>query len=118
VSNTEMNEKMKGDVLIIDFKGELMGGEETKIFQDRIHKAIQENTTSVVVDMENVKWMNSSGLGMLMAGLTTLRGSEGDLKLAHVSDRVRRPIEVTRLDQVFEIFGSVDEAVHSYVIGG
>ena len=57
--------------------------------------------------MADVKWMNSSGLGSLMAGLTTLRGSGGDLKLAHVPDRVRRPIEITKLDQVIKIYEGV-----------
>jgi anti-sigma B factor antagonist len=62
--------------------------------------------------------MNSSGLGMLMAAMTTLRSSGGDLRLAGVSDRVRRPIEVTKLDGVIKIFPSVDEAVVSFDEGG
>ena len=72
----------------------------------------------VVADLSGVQWMNSSGLGMLMAGMTTLRSSGGDLRLANVSDRVRRPIEVTKLDSVLKIFDSVDEAAQSYNLGG
>lgn len=114
----EIKEEKRGEVVILIFEGELMGGEEAKTFQERVYKAIQEGTISFVVDMGGVKWMNSSGLGMLMAGLTTLRSSGGDLKLANVSDRVRRPIEVTKLDTVLRMYGSVDEAVESFASGG
>ena len=114
----KIKEEKKGNVLVLFFSGELMGGEETKAFQERIYQAIQEGTVFLVVDMKDVKWMNSSGLGMLMAGLTTLRGSDGDLKLANVSERVRRPIEIAKLDQILQIFESVDAAVESFTSGG
>ena len=68
--------------------------------------------------MKNVKWMNSSGLGIIMSCLTTLRGSDGDLRIAQASDRVKRPIEVTKLDQVIKMYESVDEAVKSFSTGG
>lgn len=110
----EMKEEMKGEVLNIALDGELMGGEESKRLQDRITKAIQDETISIVVDMTGVKWMNSSGLGMLMASLTTLRGAGGDMRLACLSDRVRRPIEVAKLDSVIKMYDSVDEAVESF----
>ena len=114
----DMEEKRQGDVLILTLSGELMGGDESKDFQDKIYHCIKEQDVQVVVDMIDVKWMNSSGLGIIMAGLTTLRSSDGDLRLANVSDRVLRPIEVTKLDQVLRIFNSVEEAVNSYSAGG
>ena len=114
----ELKEEKKGEVLIIALDGELMGGEESKRLQERVSQAIQEETCCIVVDMVEVKWMNSSGLGMLMASLTTLRGSGGDLKLANVSDRVRRPIEVTKLDKVIRMYDSLEEAVKSFGSGG
>jgi len=113
-----MEEKRQGNVLILVLSGELMGGDESKDFQDKIYNSIKEQDVQVVVDMRDIKWMNSSGLGILMAGLTTLRSSDGDLRLAHVSDRVRRPIEVTKLDQVIRIFDTIDDAVHSFAEEG
>ena len=110
----EIKENMQGEVMVLALEGELMGGDEAKDFQDTVFRLIQEETVDVVVDMAGVKWMNSSGLGMLMAGMTTLRSSGGDLRLANVSDRVRRPIEVTKLDCVLKLFDTVDEAVDSY----
>ena len=107
----EMREEKRGDVLILTLEGELMGGEESKVFQDRLYKSIEEGIVSVVIDMADVKWMNSSGLGILMSGLTTLRSSGGDLKLANVSERVHRPINVTKLDKVLKMYASVDQAI-------
>ena len=72
----------------------------------------------MVLNMKDLKWMNSSGLGIIMSCLTTLRGSDGDLRIAGASDRVRRPIEVTKLDQVIKLFDTVDAAVKSYSTGG
>lgn len=109
-----IQEDKRNNILIIQPEGELMGGDETRQLQERFYRAIQEGDISIVVDMAAIKWMNSAGLGMLMAGLTTLRGSGGDLKLARTSERVKRPIEITRLNQVIHMFDSVDEAIQSF----
>lgn len=114
----EMNETKSGDVIILSLIGELMGGDEAKKFQERIYSAIKNEEVHFILDMCEVKWMNSSGLGMIMGALTTLRSSGGDLKLACVSDRVRRPIIVTKLDSVLKMYLTADEAVKSYELGG
>jgi anti-sigma B factor antagonist len=114
----KIQEEKKGNVLILKLDGELMGGEELKPFQEKIYQAIREKMTHVIVDMADVKWMNSSGLGALMAGLATLRSSEGDLKLIRVSDRVKRPIKITKLDQVLQMFDSIEDAMRSFEMGG
>ena len=110
----EITESLTDDVLVLKLEGELMGGDESKPFHDRIYNAIREGHIHIVVDMSGAKWMNSSGLGMLMAGLTTLRSSDGDLRLACLSERVRRPIEITKLDEVLKGFDTVDQAVASF----
>jgi anti-sigma B factor antagonist len=109
-----INQKEDGNVLIIELEGELMGGPESEEFRTIIDNAIKDEKNHVVVDMGNVKWMNSSGLGMLMSALTNLRGSGGDLKLANMTERVRRPIQITRLDSVFDEYDTVEEAVHTF----
>lgn len=109
-----MSEEKISDVLVLKLEGELMGGDEAQPFQERIYEAIRKGDVQVVVDLQDVKWMNSSGLGVLMAGLTTLRGSEGDLRLANVPERVQRPIEITKLDQVLQMYASVEAAMQSF----
>jgi anti-sigma B factor antagonist len=107
----KMKEKKTESVLVLSLEGEIMGGADTKPLQDRVYAAIREGCPFIVLDMKQVDWINSSGLGTLMACLTTLRGSGGDLRLTEVSDRVRRPIEITRLDKVLMMFPTLDEAV-------
>jgi len=111
-----MNWKTKkvDTTLLIEIEGEIMGGTEADDFKDILFKAIEDDIVDIVVDMENATWMNSSGLGMLISGLTTLRSSGGDLRLANVSERVRRPLEITKLDSVFSIYNSVEDALKSY----
>jgi anti-sigma B factor antagonist len=107
----KMKEKKTDSVLVLSLEGEIMGGADTKPLQDRVYAAIREGCPFIVLDMKQVDWINSSGLGTLMACLTTLRGSGGDLRLTNVSDRARRPIEITRLDKVLLMFPTLDEAV-------
>ncbi|MBN2091437.1 STAS domain-containing protein [candidate division KSB1 bacterium] len=102
------------DVLVISIDGEIMGGPEEDDFRNIIDEAIQNEQIKIVLDLADAKWMNSSGLGMLIRALTVLRSSEGDLKLANVSERIRRPIEITRLNAVLLIYDSIDQAVKSY----
>ena len=102
------------DVLVISIEGEIMGGPEEDDFRHIIDEAIQNEQIKIVLDLANAKWMNSSGLGMLIRALTVLRSSEGDLKLANVSERIRRPIEITRLNAVLLIYDSINQAVQSY----
>ena len=113
----KIKEKIDGSVAILTLSGKMMGGPETQSVHDHIKGLISDGIINVVIDLGDVKWMNSSGLGSLMAGLTTLRGSGGDLKLVHVPDRVKRPIEITKLDQVIKMYESLDEAVTSFEEG-
>jgi len=69
---------------------------------------------SVVVDLEEVAWMNSSGLGILIGGLSALRKSGGDLRLARVTEKIEEVLRITKLDRVFDIYGNTDDAVASY----
>ncbi len=102
------------NTLIIEVEGEIMGGSESERFRNIIYDAIEEDKVFIVADLTKATWMNSSGLGMLISGLTTLRSSGGDLRLANLSDKVRRPLEITKLESVFLIYNSIEEAINSY----
>lgn len=102
------------DILVIQVKGEIMGGTDSESFRDIIYEAIENDQVFIVADLAQATWMNSSGLGMLISGLTTVRSSGGDLRLANISDRVKRPLEITKLESVFLIYSSVADAVDSF----
>jgi anti-sigma B factor antagonist len=110
----ELVDKKVGDILIVELRGKIMGGTDSDQFRDLLYEVINEEVVNVVVDLSGSTWMNSSGLGMLISGLTTMRSSGGDLRLVGLNESTRRPLEVTRLDGVFQIFDSLEEAIISF----
>ncbi len=99
---------------VIELKGNVMGGDDTKDFNDLLHKLVEENKLNVIVDLSDVKFMNSSGLGMLIGGLTTMKKSNGSLKLARVGDKIESLLIITKLITIFESYDTVEEAVNSF----
>ncbi|MBC7186864.1 MAG: STAS domain-containing protein [Calditrichaeota bacterium] len=110
----ELEEKRVGDVLVVGLSGKLMGGKDAERFREMLYRAIGEGIVNVLVDLSQVTWMNSSGLGMLISGLTTMRSAGGDLRLVGLNEGTRRPLVITRLDSVFEVFDSEEQGVRSF----
>jgi len=104
----------KYEAVIIELKGNVMGGDDTKDFNDLLHKLIDEGKIRIVVDLRDVKFMNSSGLGMLIGGLTTVKKSDGFYKLANVTDKIESLLIITKLITIFETYDSVDKALESF----
>lgn len=104
----------KYEAVIIELKGNVMGGEDTKDFNDTLHKLVDEGKTNIVMDLSSVKFMNSSGLGMLIGGLTTMKKANGHFKLANVTDKIESLLIITKLITIFETYDSVDKAVATF----
>ncbi|NCS88296.1 MAG: anti-anti-sigma factor [Ignavibacteria bacterium CG2_30_36_16] len=100
--------------VVLELKGNVMGGEDTKDFNDQLHKLIDDDKKNIVVDLSSVKFMNSSGLGMLIGGLTTMKKADGNLKLARVTEKIESLLIITKLITIFESFETLDAAVESY----
>ncbi len=104
----------KYNAVVLTLKGNVMGGPDGQQIHETLHGLKDEGKLNVVVDLSKVKFMNSSGLGMLISGLTTMRNAGGDLRLANVADRIQSLLIVTRLISIFKEYDSVDEAAESY----
>lgn len=100
--------------VIIEFKGNVMGGPDAVSLNEKLHELIEEDKKNVIVDLGKVKFMNSSGLGMLIGGLTTMRKAGGDLRICNAGDKIESLLIVTKLITVFKHYRSLDEAVESY----
>jgi len=100
--------------VVIEFKGNVMGGPDAVNLNEKLHELIESDKKNVVVDLGKVKFMNSSGLGMLIGGLTTMRKAGGDLRIANAADKIESLLIVTKLITVFKNFKSLDEAVESF----
>ncbi|HFE53382.1 MAG TPA: anti-sigma factor antagonist [Bacteroidetes bacterium] len=109
-----IKEERYGDVVVLAPKGKMMGGPETQALHDRVKQLIEEGVRKVVIDLKDVKWLNSSGLGVLMGAMTSLRNAGGDLKLARVTEKVQSLFMITKLITIFDTYDDVDEAVKSF----
>jgi anti-sigma B factor antagonist len=100
--------------VVIEFKGNVMGGPDAVSLNEKLHELIEDDKTNIVADLGKVKFMNSSGLGMLIGGLTTMRKAGGDLRIANATDKIESLLVITKLITVFKHFKTLDEAVKSY----
>lgn len=104
----------KYGAVVIELKGNVMGGPEAQEFSDTLHKLIDDDKKNVIVDLAETKFMNSSGLGMLISGYTTMKNGGGSMKLANATEKIESLLVITKLITVFEHYTSVDDAVNSF----
>ena len=106
--------RMEGDVAIIAVSGKLMGGPESDALRNEVKNLIDDGSKKFVVNLKGVPWINSTGLGALMAVYTSIQRSEGVLKLCHVSDRIQSLFMITKLLTIFDTYPSEQEAIDSF----
>jgi anti-sigma B factor antagonist len=109
----KIKEKIENHVAVLTLSGKMMGGPETTALHDHIKGLISDGISKVVIDLGEVKWMNSSGMGVMMACMTTLNNAKGKLVLARVSEKVNSLLMITQLIKVFETFETVERATSS-----
>ena len=110
----KLSDRIQDDIVILEPKGKIMGGPDASLLHDKLHEYIEQKKTKVIVDLSKVDWMNSTGLGILISGLTTVRNNNGELKLANLTKKVQSLLTITKLVTVFEAYDSVDEAIDSF----
>ncbi|MFH0989210.1 MAG: STAS domain-containing protein [bacterium] len=105
--------EIKG-ISVVELKGNVMGGPDATLLNEELHKLVDAGKKNVVVDLGEVKFMNSSGLGMLIGALATIRNAGGKMKLARASEKIESLLVVTKLVTVFEHHDTVSQAVASF----
>ncbi len=105
---------MQGSVAVLALDGNIMGGPDASMLNGEIHALLEKGTKNIVLNLAGVDAMNSSGLGMLISGLTATKNAGGSLKIAAGSSKIRSLLAVTKLTALFEHFDTVQQAVDSY----
>ncbi len=103
-----------GPVSVIELEGNLMGGPDATTLNSKLHELIEAGRKNVVVDLGGVQFMNSSGLGQLIAGVRAMKNAGGDLKIANTSAKISALIKITKLTSIFETYDSVQKALESF----
>ena len=109
-----IKEKMHGDVAVVSLKGNLMGEPDTTEVREKIYSLLQDEVRKIVLDLSKVKWVNSTGLGTLISVMTSVKNKNGDLRLAHVTEKLESLFMITQLIKVFKTYESVERAVASF----
>ncbi|MBP7583580.1 MAG: STAS domain-containing protein [Spirochaetes bacterium] len=109
----DINKRTKDDIVILDITGEidLYNAPEIK---DIINKLIEEQKYNVIINLEKVSYIDSSGIGALISSLSNLKKYQGGLKIINVYASVRKVFELTKLTSFFEIFDAEEDAVGSF----
>jgi anti-sigma B factor antagonist len=110
----KLSDREDKGVVILEPKGKIMGGPESTVLHDKLHELINQGKKKVIIDLAKVDWMNSTGLGILISGLTTMRNNGGELKLSNVTEKIQSLLTITKLITIFETFDTVDQAVQSF----
>ena len=99
---------------VITLKGSLLADLQTKDILQHVTDSIQDNHSNFVVDLSELKFINSSGLGMLLTALTKARKAGGDVLLANVPEQVSNLLVITKLNNIFQAKDSVQDAIASF----
>lgn len=110
----QIKEKIDNNVAILTFKGDLLGEPDTSNVRDKIHSLVSDNMKRIVIDLGGVNYMNSSGIGTLIACLTTVRNGGGELRLANVGGKVQNLFVITQLVKVFDTYETVERALANF----
>ena len=109
-----ISERRIGDVTILDLRGRLVFDEGDISCAERIDRLIREERIQIVVNLQDVSYIDSAGVGALVSKYVTLRKRGGNLKLMCLSQRVRHVLSIAQLFGVFESFESEELAIRSF----
>jgi anti-sigma B factor antagonist len=110
----KLNERKLSDgIVVLDCAGRLVFGEETSALRDKV-KSVLGPGARIVLSLADVTYIDSGGLGILVALYTTARNADASIKLARLTKRVGDLLQVTKLLTVFDVYDSEEEAVNSF----
>ena len=110
----ELTTREDGEITILTVTGDLVIGEPETTFKKTITRLLEEGRVNLLVDLSAVGFLDSSGLGALVRALTNSQKEGGQTKLLHAGPQVRRLLEMTKLDSVFEMHDDLEKAVSSF----
>jgi anti-sigma B factor antagonist len=108
-----MSTRTVGSALIVDCSGRLVFGEESASLRETVKKVLAQSP-NVVLNLREVNYIDSGGLGTLVSIFTTARNAGGAIKLASLSQRVGDLLQLTKLVTIFEVFDNEEAAARSF----
>ncbi len=109
-----ISERKSGDVTVLDVEGKILLGEGDVQLKRKIDELIERNEKLLLLNLANVPYMDSGGLGEVVRSYTTVKRAGGDLKLVNATKRISDLLTITKLITVFEVFDDEAHAVNSF----
>ncbi len=110
----ELKRHEKEGVVFLEVMGKILGGRDSDALSKEIDKVVEAEEKCLVLNLGNVPWMNSSGLGIMLAAFIRLRNYGGVLKFLHVQDRVHAILVTTKLIDILEVYDDEKAAIDSF----
>lgn len=112
--SVRINKKWIANVLVLEISGRITLGEGSSFFRDTLREVVNKGHKLILLDLGDVAYLDHSGIGELVSGLTTVSNYGGKLKLLNLTKRVKDLLQITRLYTEFEVYDDEAEAVRSF----
>jgi anti-sigma B factor antagonist len=103
-----------GKVTVVDFSGRIVLGDGSALLRTTIRKLLADERKLILLNLADVDYIDSSGIGELVSGFTGVKNQGGDLKLLHLTKKVRDLLQITKLYTVFDVFTDEGTAIRSF----
>ena len=110
----QIDQRAVGDVVILDLKGKITLGEGDELLKDKVNSLVNQGHKKIVLNLADVPYIDSAGLGEIVRTYTTVSRQGGSLKLLNLTKRITDLLSITKLLTVFETFDSEKDAVGSF----
>jgi anti-sigma B factor antagonist len=114
VINLYIDQRRNADVTILDLKGRLRVGGNAVALHRSIRELVLEKKTQIILNLAGVTFIDSCGLGELVASQVSVENKSGEIKLIGLTDQLRELLEATRLLTVFDTYANEAEAIQSF----
>ena len=112
--SVKISTRQVGDVTVVDAAGRITLGEGAITFRDTIRDLAGKGNQKILLNLSEISYIDSSGIGELVSGFTTVRNQKGALKLMGLTKRVQDLLQITKLYTVFDVFEDEGVAVRSF----
>ncbi len=112
--SVKLTTRQVGDVTVIDVAGRITLGEGSSVLRDAMRDLVSKGQKKILLNLGEVSYIDSSGIGELVSGFTTVTNSGGALKLLNLNKRVKDLLQITKLYTVFDVHEDEAGAIRSF----
>ncbi|HYH87268.1 MAG TPA: STAS domain-containing protein [Pyrinomonadaceae bacterium] len=115
VSKVSITERQAGDVIILGVEGNIVTGESADKVRAGIRRLLAEGRRKFLLDMAQVRWVDSIGIGELVSALVSVTRAGGQIKLLKVRENIKEQLSITGIHAIFAIYDDESEALNDYL---